>query len=77
MGGNPSLSFLLITFPSMSLLPQRLFLDSVQKVGKKVDIHFFENIVSEKFLPVYNLINLIFDFNFLFQLLKRRKLLPQ
>ena len=29
-----------------------MFLETVQKVGKKVGIHFFENIHFEKNLPV-------------------------
>ena len=40
-------SFLLITFPKKTLLPQ-IFLETVLKFGKKVQIHFFENVVFEK-----------------------------
>ena len=30
----------------------KMFLGTVQKVGKIVDIHFFENLAFEKILPV-------------------------
>ena len=51
-GWMETLFFFLITFPRKSLLPQRFFLETVQKVGKIVDIHFFENVAFEKKLPV-------------------------
>ena len=38
------------------------FLETVQKVGQNVDIHFFENIVFEKNLPVkVNLFKKVFN----------------
>jgi len=43
--------FLLLTFPKMTLLLQK-FLETVQKVSKMVDIHFFKNVDFEKNLPV-------------------------
>ena len=38
---------LFITFPKVSITT-KLFLETVQKVAKKVDVHLFENFVYEK-----------------------------
>ena len=50
-GGWKPLSFRLFTFPKKSLL-LKIFLETVQKDDKIVDIHFFENVAFEKKLPV-------------------------
>jgi len=47
-------TFLLITFPKKSLL-LKFSLETVQKAGKIMDIHFFDNIAFEKNLPVKTL----------------------
>jgi hypothetical protein len=44
-------SFLLITFLKKYLLQN--ILETFQKVGKIMDIHFFENVAFEKKLPVH------------------------
>ena len=48
MGRN---TFILITFHRKSLL-LKFSLETIQKVDKIVDIHFFENVAIEKKLPV-------------------------
>jgi len=43
----------LITFSKKVSTNARIILETVQKVGKRVDIQFFENVVFKKDLPVF------------------------
>jgi len=43
----------LITFSKKVSTTAKIILETVQKVGKRVDIHFFENVVFKKDLPVF------------------------
>ena len=46
--------FFSITFPKNSTTYHQIFLETTQKVGKKVDFFFFGNVGYEKHLPVTN-----------------------
>jgi len=43
----------LIIFSKKVSTTAKIFLETDQKVGKRVDIHFFENVVFKKDLPVF------------------------
>ena len=59
------------TFPIKSILLQKFYLETVLKVGKIVDIHFFVNVAFEKKMLVptkfkSNDVYIIFQLSFLY-----------